>query len=244
MRISSITTNLQNPEPMKKILPLIAVTALFVPALSAQMSSTNSEAEAPPENNQPPPPPEQRGGPMANLTQTEREQLKAAHDKAIQKDPSLEEKMKAAHQSMESARQAMHDAMIAVDPSVEPILKKITPPKWGGEHRNRPDAQTNSGSSGVAPQEKHGQPPGFANLTPAEQVQLKALHEQVKNDPAVVAAHDAVKNATTPEEHRAAKEALHKAMHDAMLKADPSIEPVLAKLHPGGPPQENQPPKQ
>ncbi len=221
---------------MKKILPLIAVTALFVPALSAQMSSTNSEAEVPPGNNQPPPPPEQRGGPMANLTQAEREQLKAAHDKAIQKDPSIEEKMKAAHQSMESARQAMHDAMIAVDPSVEPILKKIIPLKWGGEHRNRPDTQTNSSSASMMPQERHAQPPGFANLSSTEQAQLKALHEQVKSDPAVIAAHDAEKNATTPEERRAAKESVRKAMHDAMLKADPSVEPILAKLHPVGSP--------
>ena len=250
---------------MKRILPLLVITGLFVPGLSAQMSGTNSETGSMPESNQapPPPPPEQRGGPMANLTPAERGQLKSAHDKAIQKDPSLDEKMKAAHQSMEEARKAMHDAMIAVDPTVAPILEKIAPKKWGGEHRNRPEAQTNSntnansnanglgspggtnsGSSAMMPRERHAQPPGFANLTPAEQAQVKALHEQVKNDPAVVAAHDAEKNAATPEEHHAAKETLHKAMHDAMLKADPYIGPILEKLHPAGPPQGNQPPPQ
>jgi hypothetical protein len=186
---------------------------------------------------------------MANLSPAEMAQLKAAHDKAITQDPTLNQKMKAAHDAMESARQAMHDAMIKVDPSVEPILEKMAPKKW--EHGLRPGAQggtnasctsctnalsTNSGS--MMPwgkREGHGMPPGFASLTPDEQAQLKAAHEKVKNDPAVVAAKAAEKSATTPQDRRAAREALHKAVHDAMLKADPTIEPLLEKLHPQGP---------
>ena len=183
---------------------------------------------------------------MANLSPAEKAQLKAAHDKAIAQDPTLDQKMKAAHEAMESARQAMHDAMIKVDPSVEPVLEKIAPKKW--EHGPRPGDQGETNASGTngtnalstnynsmmpMKREGHGMPPGFANLTPDEQAQLKAAHEKVKNDPAVLAAKAAEKSATTPQDRQAAREALHKAVHDAMLKADPTIEPLLEKLHPG-----------
>ena len=197
-------------------------------------------------------------GAMDNLPQDEREKLKAAHDLALQKDPSLDDKIKAAHQSMEDARKALYDAMITVDPTVETILNKIimskhgnVPPKFAKEMRKLPDAQqgnppgTNPVSAAIPPpQEKRGQPPGFANLSPAEQVRLKSLHDQVKNDPSVIASHEAERNASTPEEHRAAKDSVRKAIHDAMMKSDPSIEPILAKLHPEVPPQEARPPSQ
>jgi hypothetical protein len=213
------------------LLSLLAVTALVVPALSAQTNSTNTP---PP----PPPPGEHRGGPMERLTPAEMAQLKAAHDKAIAQDSSLEVNMKAAHESMEKARLAMQDAMLKADPSIAPILEKITPPKWGHEMRH-PGAFGQTNSTGInsatmsdRKREKRGMPPGFANLTPAEKLQLKTAHEKAKNDPAVVAAKQAVKNATTPQDRRAAREACRKAMHDAMLKADPTIEPLLAKVAP------------
>jgi len=177
-------------------------------------------------------------------------QLKAAHDKAIQLDPTLEAKMKAARQMMDEAVKSMHDAMLKVDPSLAPILEKIAPKKWGKEFHPS-SAQTNPVSTNTAAipnsvnsmssnymtggehyHEGHGNPPGFENLTPAEQQQVKALHEKVKSDPSVVAAKLAMKSATTPEARHAAKESLHQAMHDAMLKADPSIAPILEKLRP------------
>ncbi len=237
---------MKNQFSSRFLLSILTVIGMFFTVLHAQMSSTNAETNAP-GGEPPPPPPEHQGGPLANLTQAEREQLKAAHDKAIQQNPSLEEKMKSAHQAMEDARKAMHDAMVAIDPSVEPILEKIAPRKWDGDHR-RPDLQsggtnspsiggTNSMSSTPPSQNGHGQPPGFANLSPGEQARITALHQQVKNDPAVVAAHEAVKKAVTPEAHREANEALHQVMHDAMLKADPSVAPILEKLHPLGSPQ-------
>jgi hypothetical protein len=212
-------------------LSLLAVTALAVPALSAQTNSTNTP---PP----PPPPDEHRGGPMERLTPAEMAQLKAAHDKAIAQDPSLEQNMKAAHEAMEKARMSMHDAILKADPSIAPILEKITPPKWGHEMRhpegfgqtNRPG--TNSATMTDSKHEKHGMPPGFANLTPAEKLRLKAAHEAAKNDPAVVSAKQAAKNATTPQDRHAAREACRKAMHDAMIKADPTIEPLLEKVAP------------
>lgn len=72
----------------------------------------------------------------------------------------------------------------------------------------------------------------MANLSEAERQQVKAAHEQVKNDPAVAAAREAMKSAATPEARQAAEKTLHQASRDAMVKADPSIEPILEKLHP------------
>jgi hypothetical protein len=253
-------------QPMKyhyqsrTIFSLLATTALSVSALSAQITNTNpgtnsyggSPATSPPL----PPPRLLPPGPMATLSMAERAQLKAAHDKAIQQNPALEQQLKAARQAMDDARKAIHDAMIQVDPSVGPILDKIAPPKPNGQgvppmippppH----GSQTNgvmTNSMGMVPpnQEGRGLPPGFASLSPGEQQKLEALHGQVRNDPGVVAARTALQQAATPQDRHAAFDALRKAIHDAMIKADPSIEPVLAKLQPGGgaPPPPNGPPQ-
>jgi hypothetical protein len=166
---------------------------------------------------------------MAQLSDAERAQLKAAHDKAIEQDPTLQEKMKEAHDAMEAARKEMNDAMIKVDPTIESILSKIMPPKRDRKKGEAPN------QGGKAPRPwKHDGPAGkgMANLSEAERQQVKALHEQVKNNPAVTAAREAMKSASTPEARREAEKALHEARRDAMVKADPSIEPILEKLRP------------
>jgi len=233
---------------MKKLLTTILFGVLLTLPLFGQATNTKDG---------PQPPLSGDHGPMDNLPQPEREKLKAAHDLALQKDPSLDDKIKAAHEATEEARKELYNAMITVDPSVEPILNKIImskhgsmPPKFAKELRKAPNSQqgnlpgTNPTPAAIPPQERHGQPPGFANLSSTEQVRLKSLHDQVKNDPTVIASHDDEKNAATPEEHRAAKESVRKAIQDAMLKADPSIEPILLKLHPEDQPQDSQSPKQ
>ena len=229
---------------MKKQLFLSLLLGCLPIVLQAQQD-TNSSAQTPP----PPPPPPLPGvhGPMVNLSDAERAQVKAAHDKAIQQNPTLDQKMKAAHQAMEDARKSMHDAMVAIDPSVEPTLAKMMPPKWAGKHEgtgnqvgrntvvsptatpSRTNANTNANPW---QQPVHHEPAGMARLTESERQQLKSLHEQAKNDPAVLAAKEAKRNAATPEARHAAEESLHQAMNAAMIKADPSIEPILAKLRP------------
>ena len=183
---------------------------------------------------------------MTNLSDTERAQVKAAHDKAIQQNPALDQKMKAAHQAMEAAKKSMHDAMIAVDPSVEPILTKMMPPKWAGKPvsgQGGPSRQSGGASpstisaatnANVWHQTGRHEPPGMANLTESERQQLKSLHEQVKNDPSIIAAKEAKQSAKTPEARHAAEETMHQAMHDAMIKADNSVGPILEKLRPTG----------
>jgi hypothetical protein len=189
-------------------------------ALSVRAQNTNASTNTTP----PPPPPgapaQHGSGPLANLSEADRKKVKAAHDAAIQKDPSLEQGMKNARQAMEKARKAMHDAMIAVDPSVAPILATMTKP---------------SGENGPRPWKHDGAGQGMANLTESEREQLKAAHEKVKNDPVVIAARQAKQSANTPEARHAAEEALHKASREAMVKADPLIAPILDKLHPPGP---------
>lgn len=238
----------------RTILPSLALTVLLLPALSAQTMETNNTNTPPsmPPLGGPGPNPAQRpqGGPMPLLTKEERQQLKAAHDAAIQQDPSLKQKIEAAHQAMEAASRAMSDAMIKIDPSIAPIMAKIAPKKW--ERRFCPPSATNtntSGNSGTNKQNQNmtapnaqwhhqgGMHQGFANLSPAEQSQLKAAREQAKNDPAVIAAQAAIKSSSTPAERHAAGEVMRQVMHDAMIKADPSIAPILEKLY--GPSAQN-----
>lgn len=226
-------------EIMKTQRLLIALLLGFLP-LFLKAQNTNVPDQIPP------PPPPGGHGPMTNLSDTERAQVKAAHDKAIQQNPVLDQKIKAAHQAMEEAKKSMHDAMIAVDPSVEPILAKMMPPKWADKHESGQSGPSSQGggaspstisastNANVWQQAGRHEPAGMANLTESERQQLKSLHEQVKNDPSVIAAKEAKQSATTPEARHAAEETMHQAMHDAMIKADPSVGTILEKLHPTG----------
>lgn len=227
--------------PISTIVSLLSFALLgsLLPDVHAQeMAASNSPASTQgntPSTNQEAPPPSPAGprphGPMANLTEQERSQLKVAHDKAIQQNPVLEQAMKDAHQAMEKARKNLHDAMISVDPSVAPILTKIEPPKW-----DRPfHGESRKGGDGIREWKQHGPSPGLANLSDQERTQLKAAHDRIKGDPSVVAARDAMKSASTPEARRAASHTLRQTVDAALLKADPSLGPVLDKLHQAGP---------
>jgi len=212
------------------VLPAV-ILALSLPVAVKAQEMTSSNA---PSGNQPPPPPPAPRGPMAGLSEQERAQLKEAHDKATQQNPALEQAMKDAHQAMQKARKDLHDAMIAADPSIAPILAKIEPPKREGQ-RKGPGGGPGRGDQ-QSPGGQHHAPPGMANLTEQERGQLKAAHERIKNDPSVVSARDALKTATTPEARHAAHEALRQAADAALLKIDPSLGPILQKLHQAGPP--------
>jgi hypothetical protein len=74
---------------------------------------------------------------------------------------------------------------------------------------------------------------GLANLPKAERQQLKAAMKHIKNDPQLVASRESVKEAQTKEARIAARQEKQKIRHDLLLKADPSLAPVLAKIHPG-----------
>lgn len=61
----------------------------------------------------------------------------------------------------------------------------------------------------------------LANLSPEERQKLQAARQKAMQDPSVQAAHDKM---------RAAHEEFQNAMHAAMLKADPSVQPILDKI--------------
>jgi hypothetical protein len=61
----------------------------------------------------------------------------------------------------------------------------------------------------------------YANLSPDERQKLQAARVKALSDPAVMAAHVKMRQA-----HREFRD----AMRSSMLKADPSIQPILSKV--------------
>src|SRR3954470_4559132 len=66
----------------------------------------------------------------------------------------------------------------------------------------------------------------WANLTDEERGRLRAAHQKAMADPAVQAARDRL---------RQARREFREVMRPALLKADPSIQPILEKLRPERP---------
>lgn len=88
-----------------------------------------------------------------------------------------------------------------------------------------PDASTaSSGKKGKG----HGKE---EPSSPAEQEKArhKGLMKQINNDPQVVAAREAMKDAQTEEAKKAARKSLREARHELLKKADPSQTPVQKK---------------
>jgi hypothetical protein len=67
-------------------------------------------------------------------------------------------------------------------------------------------------------------------LNDQERSQLKSAMKEVKNDPQLVAAREALKDAQTKEAKKAAHDTLRQTRRDLLLKADPSLSPVLEKV--------------
>lgn len=67
-------------------------------------------------------------------------------------------------------------------------------------------------------------------MSEQERAQLKAAMKQIKNDPQLVAARQAVKDAQTKEAKAAARETLRQTRRDLLIKADPNIGSVLDKI--------------
>jgi hypothetical protein len=64
----------------------------------------------------------------------------------------------------------------------------------------------------------------MGNLTPEERQKMMNARRQAMNDPSVTAARDKA---------QAASKEFHEAMEAAMLKADPSLKPILDKMPKG-----------
>ena len=95
-----------------------------------------------------------------------------------------------------------------------------------------PAAETSTTDTTVAAPGKRGgkMRERLAVLTPEERQKLMAAHRRAKEDPAVKAAE------ATRETDR---KSFHKAMKEAMLRADPSLAPILEKLRENRPSKKN-----
>lgn len=72
----------------------------------------------------------------------------------------------------------------------------------------------------------------LANLSKAERQQLKAAMKKIKADPQLIAARQAVKDAQSKEARTEARTAARQLRHDLLLKADPTLAPILEKIQP------------
>lgn len=105
---------------------------------------------------------------------------------------------------------AMRDKMLEIDPGLADIVRKQAIERkawklWRGEG-------------------------GLRGLTDEERTKLLLTMEKVDSDPAVEAAKKKRWEANSKDERDAAIENYRKVLRETMLKADPSIAPVLDKL--------------
>jgi hypothetical protein len=154
-----------------------------------------------------------QGGPppkfLEGLSQETRERLRAAREKALE-DPKLQQLRDNAERAKREFFKAMRDKMLEIDPSLADIVRKQAIERkawklWRGEG-------------------------GLRGLTDEERTKLLHTMEKVDSDPAVQAAKKKRWEANSKDERDAATETYRKVLREAMLKADPSIAPILDKL--------------
>lgn len=146
---------------------------------------------------------------LENLPPEIRARFEAAREKAMH-DPAIQDLKKKADAANDDLRKAVREAITKADPGLAEIIKE------------RVKDRVKDG--------KPGQSPGFANLSEGDRLKLMAARQKAKDDPAVLAAEEFKRNAKTPEERHAAAEQFHKAMKAALLKADPTLGPILDQL--------------
>jgi hypothetical protein len=209
-----------------KHLPLLLLAALGFAAEDAPRPNVRPEG----------PTPEGRTNPRlpVPLSPDEQKRLREAMEKANQ-DPAVKEAheqaakaQQAAVEAQKKAREVTDEAARKADPSVAPILEKV---RKGMEQRqpNQPGRQPEAQPRGEATRQREGnreQPNDrgaqFPGLTPDEQQKVREAMAKANTEPAVREAREA------------AALAQRKAMEiaeDVARKADPSVAPLLEKMH-------------
>lgn len=151
---------------------------------------------------------------QSGLTLEERDKLKAAWQKAML-DPKVmdaRENQKAAGEVFLNARR---QALLAQDSSLGPILDKVE-----SMMKQKPGASNKQAFAGLAGRGGKLRE-ALASLSPEERDKLKAANKKISDNPEVMAARDKKNEADT---------IFFKAWDEAMLAADPSIEPLLEKV--------------
>ncbi len=107
--------------------------------------------------------------------------------------------------SVMNAKLALHLVLVlSATLSLAPTLSFAQPPSDKSGRHSKMDRRARWGS-----------------LTEEERAKIRAAHQKAMADPAVKAARDKLKQA---------RQEFREVMHPAMLKADPSIQPILDKL--------------
>ena len=210
-----------------KILALTACALLGLwPGAIAQ---TPDESPLPPKRPPPGNPPGEQGGKMRglmrermleNLPPEIKQRFQAAREKALQ-DPKIQSLRQNADKANEEFFKAMREKMQEIDPGLAELMKKSA----GHGGKDRKDKEKGPGG-----------PPGMGNLSEEERQKVMTTREKAKADPAVQAAEKKKEAAQSPEDRKKASEEYRKAMHEAMVKTDPSVAPLLEKLGPKPPP--------
>lgn len=168
-----------------------------------------------------------------------RERFQAARMKAMQ-DPEIQKLQIEARAANDKFFQAARKKMTEIDPGLSEIVRKKRAGK-GDRHGQGPDEMDLRGPGLKDSDRPHksGRPggpnprrSGFGSLDENERKTLQEARKKAKSDPAVQAALAKKEAAQTPEDREAAGEEYRKTIHGAMLKADPTLEPLLKKLAP------------
>ncbi len=220
-----------------KHLPLLLLAALGFAADEAPRPNIRPEG----------PTPEGRSNPRlpVQLSPDEQKRLREAMEKANQ-DPAVKEAheqaakaQQAAAEAQKKAREITDEAARKADPSVAPILEKVrkameqrqpgrqpnAEPGRSGEGNRQPEAQPR----GEATRQREGnreQPTNrgaqFPGLTPDEQQKVREAMAKANAEPAVREAREAA---------AAAQRKAMEIAEDVARKADPSVAPLLEKMH-------------
>jgi ABC-type uncharacterized transport system ATPase subunit len=153
---------------------------------------------------------------LERLSPENRERFEKARRLALE-DPKIAALRSQAEKSNREFFEAMRQKMNELDPGLEEIIKQ------GMANRQEKDGP---GRKGGQDGER-----GLASLSEGERQRLMAAREVAKNDPAVLAAEQKRNAATTPEDKMSAGMEFAKAMREAILKMDPSMESILNKVH-------------
>ena len=229
-----------------KHLPLLLIAALGSAAEEAPRPTFRPEGPAP------------EGRPLprlpVQLSPDEQKRLHEAMEKANQ-EPAVKEAheqaakaQQAAAEAQKKAREITEDAARKADPSVAPILEKVRKAmeqrQPGRQPNAEPGRQPESQPRGEAPRQREGgnrqpnaepnrqregnreQPANrgaqFPGLTPDEQQRVREAMTKANAEPAVREAREAA---------AAAQRKAMEIAEDAARKADPSIAPLLEKMH-------------
>lgn len=160
---------------------------------------------------------------MEDLPQDVRKRFHDAKEEAL-KDPKIQALREKAESAGMELREAMRAAISEKNPELAEQLASHF--KSAQSEPKKKDKKRGPGDKFEAAIEK---------LPPAERSRFEAAREIAKQAPAVQSAEAAMQSAQTPEARRDAALNFRKAMHDAMLTADPSLADVLDKIKPAKP---------